>query len=562
MTESKKCPECGAELPADAPAGICPKCLLQAGMGESITDAPDDADPATLPMDPLTPAQAPTLPPAEANVVQAGTVPPIGTKVQYFGDYELNEEIARGGMGVVYLARQVTLNRRVAVKMILADHLADETTVKRFYTEAEAAANLKHPNIVSIHEVGSHNGQHYFSMDFIDGENLAERAKGKPLAVREAAEIVKTVAAAIHYAHQRGVLHRDLKPSNVLIDKEGRPHVTDFGLAKLIHSDSMLTQSGDLMGTPSYMPPEQATGRQDQVGPHSDVYALGAILYELLTGRPPFQSSSSMDTLLQLMQVEPVEPRRRNANVPPDLDTICLKCLEKSPGHRYHSAGELAEELGRFLNQQPIHARPASFVRKLVVWTRRRPGQLAAIAALVFSGLVGGVYYLVQENSFLRTLQTTPGLSREPGAHVETLLKLGMIPFVVFNTCLLFMVWLTLRIRGTLRRSSDDGLSVQPFYPLGSRVRTLAACIGVLATLISLAYGMKVIEAHVWERGGHVHDRPQAGVVLALDPHRDPRSATSSPALRIEARAIASRFRHGPPPQLSCPAHRSAPCPT
>ena len=406
----------------------------------------------------------------------------------------------------MYSARQVTLNRRVAIKMILAGHLADETTVKRFYAEAEAAANLKHPNIVSLHEVGSYKGQHYFSMDFIDGENLAEHAGGKPLAVREAAAIVKTIAEAIHYAHQRGVLHRDLKPSNVLIDKEGRPHVTDFGLAKLIDRDGVLTRSGDFMGTPSYTSPEQAAGRQDQIGPQSDVYSLGAILYELLTGRPPFQSSNSMQTLIQVMEVDPVPPKRRNANVPPDLDTICLKCLEKSPHHRYHSAGELAEELGRFLNQEPIHARPAGIVRKITGWARRRPGQLAAAVAFAFAGLVGGVYYLWQENAFLRAMQTTPGLSREPGPRVEALENWSRITSVVFCAGLLFALWLNKRMRGRLRRSSEDGLFVQPFYPLGSRVRALAIGVGLLATLCSVAYVMTLIEAFVWERGGSFHD--------------------------------------------------------
>ena len=305
-------------------------------------------------------------------------------------------------MGVVYVARQVTLNRRVAIKMILAGHLADETTVKRFYAEAEAVANLRHPNIVSLHEVGSHRGQHYFSMDFIDGENLAEHARGKPLATREAATIVRTIAEAIHYAHQRGVLHRDLKPSNVLMDKEGRPHVADFGLAKLVDRGGALTQSGDFLGTPSYTSPEQAAGRQDQIGPPSDVYSLGTILYELLTGAPPFQSSNSMQTLHQVMEVDPVEPQQRNACVPTDLNTICLRCLEKSPHRRYHSAGELAEELGRFLNQEPIHARPAGMFRKVTIWARRRTGLLAATVAIAFAVLVGGVYYLAQENAFLR----------------------------------------------------------------------------------------------------------------------------------------------------------------
>jgi tRNA A-37 threonylcarbamoyl transferase component Bud32 len=474
--QSKICLQCGATLPLDAKEGLCPNCLLRPDILETTT---------------LAPRKEPI---------------PVSERIRYFGDYELDQEIARGGMGVVYTARQVSLNRRVAIKMILAGHLADEVTIKRFYAEAEAVANLKHPSIVSLHEVGSHKGQHYFSMDFIDGENLAERVRGRPLAVRQAAAIVKTIAEAIHFAHQRGVLHRDLKPANVLIDKEGHPHVTDFGLAKLIDRDSTLTQSGDFMGTPNYTSPEQAVGRSDQIGPHSDVYSLGAILYELLTGYPPFQSSNSMQTLIQVMDVDPVPPKRRNPNVPADLDTICLRCLEKLSHHRYHSAGELAQELGRFLDHEPIHARPAGFVRKVTGWVRRRPAQMAAAVAIAFAGLVGGVYYLIQENAFLHALQITPGLLREPGVRVEALEMWRAVTSVVFLVVLLFAMWVNRRMRGRLRRSADDGQFVQPFRPLGSRVETLTIALGILASLLSIAYVMNLIEAFVWEHGGRFDD--------------------------------------------------------
>ncbi len=260
------------------------------------------------------------------------------------------------------------------------------------------------------------------------------------------------------------------------------------------------------MGTPSYTSPEQAAGRHDQIGPHSDVYSIGAILYELLTGRPPFQSSNSMLTLLQVQEVDPVAPRRVNAGVPPDLDTICLKCLEKSPQHRYHSAGELTEELGRFLNQEPIHARPAGLFRKVVGWARRRPAQLAAAVALVFVGLMAGVYYLAQENAFLRALQTTPGLLREPGTRVAALEIWSQITSFLFLAGLLFALWVNKRQRGRLRRSPDDGVFVQPYHLLGSRVRTLTIVIGILSTLFSVAYGMKLIETFVWEQGGSFND--------------------------------------------------------
>ena len=239
-----------------------------------------------------------------------------GTAVRYFGDYELLSEIARGGMGVVYKARQVKLNRLVALKMILAGNLAGEAEIRRFYLEAEAAANLDHPGIVPIYEVGQHEGQHYFSMGFVEGQSLAQRVAEGPLPPREAAALMVQIAEAVQYAHEKGVIHRDLKPGNVLLDAQGRPKVTDFGLAKKLQSDSGLTASGQIMGTPSYMPPEQAQGRAD-IGPLADVYSLGAMLYCLLTGRPPFQAASAMDTLKQVLEQDPPAPHSSERGDPP-----------------------------------------------------------------------------------------------------------------------------------------------------------------------------------------------------------------------------------------------------
>ncbi len=280
------------------------------------------------------------------------------TRIRYFGDYEILREIARGGMGVVFQARQVSLNRLVALKMILAGQLADDTDVKRFYNEAEAAANLDHPGIVPIYEVGQHEGQHYFSMGFVEGQSLSQRLADGPLPAREAAELIRRVSEAIEYAHQHGVIHRDLKPANILLDASGNPRVTDFGLAKRVQGDSGLTGSGQIMGTPSYMPPEQAGGPRGEVGPAADVYSLGATLYALLTGRPPFQAASAMDTVLQVVSEEPVPPRRLNPAVDRDLETICLKCLEKEPARRYATAAALGEDLRRFLAGEPVLARP------------------------------------------------------------------------------------------------------------------------------------------------------------------------------------------------------------
>jgi WD40 repeat protein/tRNA A-37 threonylcarbamoyl transferase component Bud32 len=304
----------------------------------------------------------------------------LGARVRYFGDYELLEEIARGGMGVVYKARQLSLNRIVALKMILAGQLASEADVKRFYLEAEAAANLDHPGIVPIFEIGQHEGQHYFSMGFVEGTSLAARLADVPLPPREAAELLQQIAEAVRYAHEQGVIHRDLKPGNVLLDKQGRPRVTDFGLAKRVQSASDLTGTGQILGTPSYMPPEQAAGNADEIGETADVYALGAILYAMLVGRPPFQADNPIDTLLQVLQVEPVAPRQLNPKIPRDLETICLKCLEKSPRRRYESAKDLSDELRRFSNHEPIRARQVGRLGRTLRWCRRKPFHAASMA--------------------------------------------------------------------------------------------------------------------------------------------------------------------------------------
>lgn len=300
-----------------------------------------------------------------------------------FGDYELLSPIAKGGMGVVYKARQRKLNRIVAVKMILSGHLADESDIERFYAEAEAAAALSHPNIVAIHEIGEVNGQHFFSMDYIEGQSLAALVQENPLPPRRAAELVQTIAEAVQFAHDNGVIHRDLKPANVLLDRRQRPLITDFGLAKQVRSQSQRTMAGSIMGTPSYMPPEQAAGKTDQIGPWSDLYSLGAILYELLTGRPPFRAASPFETIRQVLDTEPPSPRLLNPGVPKDLETICLKCLQKERTRRYASAQELADELGRFLRGEPIRARPISQVERLWRLCRRHPVTASAIALAV-----------------------------------------------------------------------------------------------------------------------------------------------------------------------------------
>jgi serine/threonine protein kinase len=354
MPNELTCEECGAELPANAPQGLCPRCLAHVGIGLA-TDAPEATSP--LANNPERPIE----------------------RLRYFGDYELLEEIARGGMGIVYRARQAGLNRIVAVKVLLFGKFSSDEFVQRFKAEAEAAAALQHPNIVTIHEIGEHDGQHYFSMDYIEGKNLADLVRDKPLPANQAATLLKTVAEAIHYAHQRGVLHRDLKPSNVIIDLNGEPHVTDFGLAKRLDGASELTVCGQVLGSPNYMPPEQAERKRGELSPASDVYSLGAILYHLLTGRPPFVAETLEETLLHMLNNDPVSPHLLNSEVPRDLETICFKCLEKDPKRRYDSAEALAMDLTRWLALQPIQARRRTGFQRAVQWWQRHP----AIAALI-----------------------------------------------------------------------------------------------------------------------------------------------------------------------------------
>src|SRR5262249_54587802 len=303
------------------------------------------------------------------------------------------EQVARGGMGIVYRARQISLDRIVALKMLLFGPLASPEFVKRFRAEASAAASLQHPNIVAIHEVGVHQGQQYFAMDYVEGQSLAKLLANGPLPATRAAHYLKTIAEAIHYAHERGILHRDLKPSNVLIDPNDQPRVTDFGLARRIEGDSELTMTGQVLGSPNYMPPEQAAGKRGKLSRRSDVYSLGAMLYHLLTGRPPFVGEALTDTLEQVLNSEPVGPRLLNPAVPRDLQTICLKCLEKESGKRYATAQDLSFELGRFLNDEPIQARPISRAERVWRWCRRKPalaGTLAAAQLLLLALLIGG----------------------------------------------------------------------------------------------------------------------------------------------------------------------------
>jgi WD40 repeat protein/tRNA A-37 threonylcarbamoyl transferase component Bud32 len=338
-------------------------------------------------------------------------------RLRYFGDYELLEEIARGGMGVVYKARQVSLNRIVALKMILAGQFASTVEVQRFHTEAEAAANLDHPNIVPIYEVGEHEGRHYFSMKLVEGPSLGKviadcRSQNADIQ-KAAAQLMAIVARAVHYAHQRGIIHRDLKPANILLSSPHSaisnlqspiPMVTDFGLAKRMEGDANLSQSGAIVGTPAYMAPEQAAGKKG-LTTAADVYSLGAILYELLTGKPPFVGATPMDILLQVMDKEPAPPRQVQPGIDRDLETVVLKCLEKDPARRYSSPSALADDLERWIQDEPIEARPAGKLEKAWKWARRKPAQ-AALAATVLIATTALLVVGVIFNAYLQVAST------------------------------------------------------------------------------------------------------------------------------------------------------------
>src|SRR6184192_926712 len=368
MTNAKRvCAECGATVFADAPQGICSVCLFQTGL------ASDDGKAF------------------EATV---------GRMLKDFGDYELLEEIGRGGQGVVFRARQKSLNRTVALKIISLGQWASKAHLKRFRLEAEAAARLEHPGIVPIHEVGERDGSCYFSMKFVEGGQLDEVVRRAPMSVRQAAELIAKVTRTVHYAHQHGILHRDIKPGNILLDGKGEPHLTDFGLARLVETESTMTRTLDVLGTPSYMAPEQAMGNNAAVSSVTDIYGLGAVLYQLLTGQPPFAGGATYETIRLLLDTEPRQPRLLNPKINRDLSTICLKSLEKDPKRRYPSALALAEDLERWLKHEPFRARHTGIFARGRKWVQRNPARALSAGSLVALAAASG--WIIWKSELIR----------------------------------------------------------------------------------------------------------------------------------------------------------------
>jgi len=386
------CPKCGAELEPSAEPAPCPACLLEAGLTGFA-----EAD--TLGIDEVH---------ERGNASTAGQSTEPGP-TRRFGEYELLAEIARGGQGVVYRARHRSLNRVVALKMLILGPWATEAHLKRFKTEAEAAANLDHPQIVPIYEIGQVEGQHYFTMKLVEGPSLKQLVSSGPLAPRRAAELLAGAARAIHHAHERGILHRDLKPGNILLDEQGQPQVTDFGLAKLVEDESTVTNTMDVLGTPSYLSPEQATGQAKSLTKACDIYGLGAVFYELLTGNPPFAGGTTMETIRQVVEKEPRRPSLWNPKLDRELETICLKCLQKEPHKRYESAKALAEDLERWLRHEPILARPSGVFTRARKLVRRHP---VAAASIPMATALGAALVLMVWQELSRK-ESPPGTHRE-----------------------------------------------------------------------------------------------------------------------------------------------------
>src|SRR5438067_3596570 len=412
------CRKCGAKIFSDVPERLCPRCVLKSALGnfpdaavaggdwsaEAAYSAEAAAKAGSAKADDPGRSDTPSAVDdhgAPNNKKSASVAELLGE----LGDYELLEEIGRGGQGVVFRARQKSLNRTVALKVSSLGQWASKAHLKRFRLEAEAAARLEHPGIVPIHDVGERDGSCYFSMKFIEGGQLDEVARREAMPIRRAVELIAKVARIVHYAHEHGILHRDIKPGNILLDRNGEPHLTDFGLARLVEADSTVTGTLEVLGTPSYMAPEQAAGNNAAVSSNTDVYGLGAVLYQLLTGQPPFAGGTTYETIKLLLDTEPRQPRLLNPKVDRDLSTICLKCLQKHPERRYPSALALAEDLERWLKHEPIQARRTGVLTRARKWVRRKPTSALLAACLVVIAAASG--WIVWKSELIRGPVTT-----------------------------------------------------------------------------------------------------------------------------------------------------------
>jgi serine/threonine protein kinase len=447
MTVTRTCAKCGAKIFAEAPQEFCSACLLETGLGllaeEAVAGGGLSAV-ASAKADDSGRNDGYGLPAADnkdsARPARHGESVPRRTRMLGdFGDYELLEEIGRGGQGVVYRARQKSLNRTVALKVIGLGPWATEAHVKRFRREAEAAASLDHPSIVPIHEVGERDGSCYFSMKFVEGGQLDQVVQHIPMSTRQAAELIAKVARTVHYAHEHGILHRDIKPGNILLDVKSEPHLTDFGLARLVEVESTVTRTKEALGTPSYMAPEQAVGETKTLTSATDVYGLGAVLYQLLTGQPPFAGGTTYETIRLLLDTEPRPPRSLNPKVDRDLSTICLKCLEKDPKRRYSSALALAEDLEHWLKHEPIEAKRSGVFTYTRKWVRRNPALVGTAAVCLLLG--GASIWLLRQPDWTRQISAatkklllSPEQAAEQAKLRQALIQYPELQFEVWQT--------------------------------------------------------------------------------------------------------------------------------
>jgi TolB-like protein/tRNA A-37 threonylcarbamoyl transferase component Bud32/Tfp pilus assembly protein PilF len=418
------CRKCGAKIFSDVPEGLCPRCVLKSALGNFADVSVAGSDLSAVAHGTPQPceggsAKADDTGRSDSSSAADKNGAPNNKKATRaaellgeLGDYELLQEIGRGGQGVVFRARQKSLNRTVALKVISLGQWASKVHLKRFRLEAEAAAKLEHPGIVPIHEVGERDGSCYFSMKFVEGGQLDEVVRRVPMSVRQAAELIAKIARTVHYAHEHGILHRDIKPGNILLDRKGEPHLTDFGLARLVETESTVTRTLEVLGTPSYMAPEQALGNNEAISGVTDVYGLGAVLYQLLTGQAPFAGGATYETIKLLLDTEPKQPRLVNPKVDRDLSTICLKCLEKDPKRRYSSALALSEDLERWLKYEPILARRAGILARSRKWVRRNPTGALLAACLVALAAAAG--WIVWKTEFIQHPVVTNGIAVLP----------------------------------------------------------------------------------------------------------------------------------------------------